>query len=665
MQSESARLIADLVSGVHFGITDMMPGWNIQLASQKLLFFTKPESFSTTLSEIYEILDIRFDTDISLRPNCISFMLKILESLYSPVDLAYNLRSRSLHGASTMDDISLQNSIQYITSILKLWESRSSDAARIVLNNIKVEDMAVNKGDNLFIEWATRWESERGIDPYSTVENYLNCFKELYTPDNYYIALFQAWDAGRIKTQFFNDYGLHSERCRRIGSLGGTTNPAIAVMGEDDLDGIRNIRGESAVNTIKAAGNKWHEQRKMIAMQQDILDESDEWSASKFTEWVVIDAMLAMRPVYLMRGLGRVSYQIRPDWHLDEEKLVRTAVDVYESLSERVAEFDKFLLEDADDFYVSLTRERRGKPNTHFKIACTSKIALDVVKALNAGYHPDYPDVIKERMFTNMTLVFDVSQMVASNLAIENGICEYEMRTGTDVDDGEGGSAVASMIGRFNDAIRIYRIEHLLTLLPDDSPYKAIDPASIKTLNAPPMNEPGFLDAIRSCDVEYDPQSEEDAIDHAGTLVTKRAAICLERFHLLDRARILTASKRNFDQNTDLLGIAFSTDFGNIQRMSLGCNDTQSLCSKCTLYDGMNQDGTPAQDSIWEHRSQTLARIWLEWLKAFDPDGVKPDEYLSAIYVTPTLKQFTAFWNENVRRAGVYTEEARQNKAKS
>ncbi|MHB1456051.1 MAG: hypothetical protein ACYC0V_03955 [Armatimonadota bacterium] len=664
MQAESARLIADLVSGVHFGIIDMMPGWNIQLASQKLLFFTKPDTFATTLSDIYDILDSRFDAKTSLQPDFISFMLKILESLYSPVEISYNLQSNALHGSSVMEDISLQNSIQYITPILKLWESRSPDAARRVLDEIKVEDLAVNKGDNLFIEWATRWESKNGIDPYSTLENYTNCFKELYTPDNYYISLFQAWDAGRTKTQFFNDYGLHSERCRRIGSLGGTTNPAIAVMGEDDLDGIGNIRGDSAINMIKAAGNKWHQQRESIAKQQDFLEESDEWGASAFTEIVVTDAMLAMRPVYLLRGLGRVAYQIRPDWHLDEEKLIRTAVGVYESLSERVSAFDNILLDSADELYTKLSDERRGKPNTHFKIACTSGIALNVVKALNAGYHPDYPDAIKERMFTNMTLVFDVSQMVASNLAIENGISEYEIRTGSCVDDGEGGSAVASMIGRFNDAIRIYRIEHLLAALPEESPYKTVDPASIKTLNTPPVNAPEFLDAVKACGVEYDPQKEEDAIDHAGTLVTKRASILLERFHLLDRARILTASKRNFNQNTDLLGIAFSTDFGNIQRMSLDCIDAQSVCSKCSIYDGMNQDGTPEPDSVWGHRSQILGNIWPDWVKAFNPDGVKPEDYLKTIYVTPTLKQFTTFWNENIRRAGIYSNKLCQSKAK-
>ena len=661
MQVDSAQLIADLVSFKHSVASNVMPGWNIQLASQKLLFFTKPDSFSSTLSDVCNILDDIFKSDKDAQPRCIAFLLGLAESLYSPVELAHNLQNNRLHGPSIIDSDSISVCLSNILGFLTQWEQKSPDSTRIVLDSINIEDLAVNKGDNLFIEWAVRWQADNNIDPYSSIENYLNCFKMLYTPDNYYISLFQAWDAGKIRTQFFNDYGLQGERCRRIGSLGGTTNPAIAVMGENDLDGIGNIRGASVIDVIKANGNKWHEQRKLIAEQQQFLDETNEWGASAFTEWVVTDAMLPMRSVYLLRGLGRVAYQIRPDWHLDEEKLIKAAVEVYGSLCERVRYFDGILLDDADDVYKDISQKRTGKPNTHFKIACTSGIALNVVKALNAGFHPDFPEVIRDRMFTNMTLVFDVSQMVASNLAVEKGIAEYEMRTGFTVDDGDGGSAVASMIGRFNDAIRVYRVERLLAVLPDESPYKSIDPVSIKTLNAPPMNEPGFLAAVESCGIAYNPQAEEDAIDHAGTLATKRAVMHLERVHYLDRARILTASKRNFDQNTDLLGVAFSTDFGNIQRMSLDYKSSiDNLFDLHTVYDGMTSNGLPAPGSVWEQRSQTLEQIWPDWVKAFDPKGLKPDEYLNAIYVTPTLKQFTGFWNENVRRAGIYAEEVSQ-----
>jgi hypothetical protein len=70
-----------------------------------------------------------------------------------------------------------------------------------------------------------------------------------------------------------------------------------------------------------------------------------------------------------------------------------------------------------------------------------------------------------------------------------------------------------------------------------------------------------------------------------------------------------------------------------------------------TLYDGMNPDGTPASGSIWEKRSCILSRIWPDWDKAFDPEGVKPEEYINTIYVPPTLEQFTGFWVENMARA--------------
>jgi len=599
--------------------------------------------------------------DIHTQAACVDFLLSILESLYSPVELAHNLRNPMLHGASTLDDGSLANCIAYSLSILKLWELKSPDAVRAVLDAIRTEDLAVNKGDNLFIEWASRWQTGHAADPYSTIANYTTCFRALYTPDNYYIALFNAWNKGETRTQFFNDYGLHSARCRRIGSLGGTTNPAIAVMGEDDLDGKGSIRGESAVEFITSMPNKWREQRKLIAAEQTRLGESDEWGALAFTEWVVTDAMLALRPVYLLRGLGRVSYQIRPDWHLDEERLVRAASDVYDALSKRVRAFDDILLCEADDLYLSICRERVGKPNNHFKIACTSQAALDVVKALNAGFHPRFPDAVKERMYTNMTLVFDVSQMVASNLAVEAGLAEYESRTGERIDDGDGGSAVASMIGRFNDAIRLHRVEYLMNALPDNSRFKAVDPSSVRSLCSDPINSAEFAEEVRATGIEYDPLLEEDAIDHAGTLVTKRAVVCLERIHRFSKARILTASKRNFDQNIELLGVAYSTDFGNIQRMSLdACGNADATINRQSICEGMGHDGVPTVGSVWEQRSQVLSRIWPDWVKAFDPNGVGADEYLDTIYVPPTLRQFTEFWHENVRRAGECVNEARK-----
>ncbi|HHY97846.1 MAG TPA: hypothetical protein GX509_03790, partial [Firmicutes bacterium] len=70
-----------------------------------------------------------------------------------------------------------------------------------------------------------------------------------------------------------------------------------------------------------------------------------------------------------------------------------------------------------------------------------------------------------------------------------------------------------------------------------------------------------------------------------------------------------------------------------------------------TIEEGMNPDGTPAKGSIWEKREMVLRSIWPDWAKAYDPDGLKPEEYIDTIYVPPTLKQFLGFWDENVARA--------------
>jgi len=646
---------------------DMMPGWAIEVAQQKLMFFTRPADFPSLLAEVaLSLHEVFVSGDSESRARCISFLLGIADSLNSVVELHHNLQNAELHGDYTIPKSAVSTCYEASVRLLADWEQSAPDAAKIALDRVKTEDLAVNKGDNLFIAWAKNWEAEKGVDPYSSLLEFLNCFKELYQPSTYYVQLFLAWEQGKTKTQFFNDYGLHAGRCRKIGSLGGTTNPAIAVMGEDDLDGKDNIWGSEATSFIARTPNKWKDVRKRIAKEQLTKGATDDWGATAFTEWVVVDAMLGLRSIFLLRGLGRVAFQLRPDWHLEEKKLAYAGGEIYARLGERMKVFDDILLAGAGEPYESVARPRVGKPNNHFKISCTSQVALNIVRAFNAGYHPDYPDALKERMFTNMTLSYDVSQMVASSLAVEEGLAEYEKRTGQKPDDGQGGSVVTSMIGRFNDAIRCYRVQSLLAALPEGSKFKEIQPASVKSLTDPPLNTDEFKNEVQSAGISFDPVAEEDAIDHAGTLVTKRAVMYLEHKYGMNRTRMLTASKRKFHQNTDLLDVPFSTDFGNIQRMWLDIQKAGGIeiNSWKTLYEGMNPDGTPAPGSIWEKRSQVLASIWPDWVKAFAPDGVKPSEYLSTCYVPPTLEQFTKFWFENVSRAKTAREELERGQQK-
>ena len=209
-----------------------------------------------------------------------------------------------------------------------------------------------------------------------------------------------------------------------------------------------------------------------------------------------------------------------------------------------------------------------AKPPARIGISTIAKISCPPA-ALNVIYNAGapFPDALRERMFIYVTLSYEVPQMYASSMAIENGIKDYEKRTGVTVNDGDGGSVVTSMIGRFNDAIRDYRVKALLAALPEGSEFKNIAPASVKKLTDQSVNNPEFIAAVKAAGIEFDPAAEEDAIDRAGTLCTKRVVMLLEKNEGLARTRILTASKRNFFQNTELLDVPFSTDFGNIQRI--------------------------------------------------------------------------------------------------
>lgn len=654
-----AEVIVNLVVDADERTRGMMPGWDLELARQKMLFFTTPAEFADAFDSVAQTLAARFpDGGPDLRRRAISFMLGIAESVLAPIELDHNLRSERLFGSAPLPEDTACALQQRAADLVRSWSEKDPEAFAAVTAGIKLEDMAINKGDNLFAGWGLKWGSQTGRDPYASVDDYLACFGALYQRGMYYPDLYFAREAGKTKTQFFNDYGMQAARCRRMGSLGGTTNPAIAVLGEDDMSGKGNIWGQETIDFINRFPNKWHEVRRIIAKEQVAGGYPDDWGAVKFTEWVVVDAMLGLRSVFLLRGLGRVAFQLRPDWHDDEKKLTYAGAEIYSILCRRVKLFDDILLDGADQLYHEVAAPRIGKSNNHFKVACTGQAALNVVRSFNAGRSEAYPDAVKERMFTNVTLSYEVPQMYAASMATENGIRDYEERTGEKADDGEGGSVVTSMIGRFNDAIRDYRVRSLLAALPAQSPFKSIDPASVKKLTDASVNNADFIAALTDAGVEFDPVSEEDAIDRAGTLCTKRVVILLEKNGGLKRTRILTASKRNFFQNTELLDVPFSTDFGNIQRMYLDVMPLEIADWK-TLYEDMDQSGDPVPNSVWAKRSEILARIWPDWPEVLGIDTVSPDEYGTRIYVTPTLKQFIAMWNENIARASRFAQEAR------
>ncbi|MFQ3548193.1 MAG: hypothetical protein SNJ70_00395 [Armatimonadota bacterium] len=657
--SQNADTIIKLICGQDERTGCMMPGWDVEIARQKLIFLTTPSDFKSTCTEIAESVKSAYSSgNTAMHEKAISFFLGIAESLISPVELDHNLQNKKLHGSNIISDEDAKELSNICKEVAIEFANQDEAAFNNVMGLIKAEDLAANKGDNLFGAWGIKWQKDTGNDPYKCINEYLKCFGKLYERDAFYPAEYFARKEGKVKTQFFNDYGLQAARCRRMGSMGGTTNPAIAVMGENDLSGVGNIWGNEAISFINQFPNKWHQVRKIIARLQVDNNMSDDWGATKFTEWVVADAMLGLRSIFLLEGLGRVAYQLRPDWHNDEEKLTNLAGEVFESLCIFVKSFDDILLEGANNIYVNTCKERIGISNNHFKVACTGQAALNVVKSINAGYSELCPKALKTRMFTNVTLSYDVPQMYAASKATQDGIEAWEKRTGQKADDGEGGSVITSMIGRFNDAIRDYRVKSLIEALPADSKFKTINPADVKKLTDDIINNAEFIAEVNVKGMNFQPEAEEDAIDRAGTLATKRVVILLEKNEGWAKTRILTASKRNFFQNTELLDVPFSTDFGNIQRMYIDVMPIKVDNWK-TLYDDMNEDGTPVEGSIWAKRHEILSRIWPDWKKSWEIDGVKPDEYINTIYVPPTLTQFTGFWNENVARAKKAADEIR------
>ena len=214
-ESKHIDVILDLVRGVDPRTRNFMPNWDLETARQKLLFFTAPKDFAAVCEAILPVMDDAFATGSpNDRRRLAAFLVHIADSLNSKVELSHNLQNKDLHGDAVLSDEAVGSVRRDAESILSEWEKTDKDAVVAALSDIKAEDIAVNKGDNLFIAWAREWEKKNGRDPYGSIADFLSCFKGLYAPETYYVSLYFAWRAGKTQSQFFNDYGLHAARCR-------------------------------------------------------------------------------------------------------------------------------------------------------------------------------------------------------------------------------------------------------------------------------------------------------------------------------------------------------------------------------------------------------------------------------------------------------------------
>lgn len=406
----------------------------------------------------------------------------------------------------------------------------------------------------------------------------------------------------------------------------------IATLGEDDIP------------------RKWAPVRRRIAEQQLREGKDDEWAGTTFTEEVVVNAMLGQRPVFLLEGLGRVAFQLRTDKHEDLDYLLTEGPEIYQRLCARLRPVDEIFLEGADELYRRLSQGRIGHSNNHFKVSVTGRVGLRVLREFNAGSNK-----YGVRLYTNATVTHDLSQIAASVDATMEGIRAYQERTGQQVaeETTEGGSVVTSMMGRFLDAMRQERIEILLNAL-DESLRNEIKPQIGKStlLTDPILNNERVINALRDRGVEFQPEVEEKAVRDFATLITKMSIIyAVKKYGWQVGNRILSASKRNFEQNTDLENeVRYSTDFGDIQALSIGREyNTNSEPLKGFSWD----TGLPVADenNRWWQVYQTLQRMYPDAERYFRTDGIPPEEWMQQRYNQATWQQFTDKWWFNCKRA--------------
>lgn len=642
--SERVQKILELILNVAGGYDErtkhLMDGDDSRIAAYKLIFFTTPSEYRKLAPAVREELKGRFiyaDSDVKKR--YIWFALYWADSIHSPVDLDHNLTRVEWHGDAILTEEEIERERNELLLLLDWMEEQARGVAAALLSYLRRYTFNVNsaKGENLFRAWALKWESERGEDPFGSLKSYIRHRAALFARGNYYVEQYFARRAGKTITQFFNDYSEQADDCRKIGSLGGTTNPVIATLGEDDIP------------------EKWAPVRRRIAERQIKEGLDDEWAGTTFTEEVVVNAMLGQRPVFLLEGLGRVAFQLRTDKHEDLEYLLSEAPEIYMRLCERLKPVDEIFLEGADELYQRLSADRVGHSNNHFKVSVTGPVGLKVLREFNAGNNK-----YGVRLYTNATVTHDLSQIVSSIDAEIEGMMEYKHKTGKPLAEEvtEGGSVVTSMMGRYLDAMREERLEAIIQAL--DEPLRGEVQSKLKKgapLNDPALKDERVIEALSRKGIEFDPDEEEQAIQDLPTLITKMAVIyAVKKYGWQIGNRLLSASKRNFKQNRDLENeVRYSTDFGDIQALSIGLeynpNEEPLKGFDCGT-------AIPLQDenNHWWHIYKAILRMFHDGERHLRFDGFKPDEWMQRRYNRATWQQFTDKWWFNCKRARMCVE---------
>lgn len=638
----AADRLLDLVERRDPRVADLLAEEPARIAALKLLFFTTPDEYRQLAETLRRVLHTRY---VAAQPrrqlDLLRFALEWTDSLNSPVDLDHNLANRDLHAGRVLSEQEVRSEQDFNRIVLAELAQAEPEIAEQLLADRCDYAMSVNsaKGQNLFRAWAERWQTATGRDPFASLDSYLDHRAELFARGNYYTDLYFSRRAGTSITQFFNDYGEQADDCRRVGSAGGTTNPVIATFGEDDLPA------------------KWGEARRKLAERQQSENRDVEWAATAFTELVVFNAQLGQRGVFLLEGLGRISFQLRTDKADDADYLLAETPEIYARLCDRLAGIDAILLEGADPLYRKRAGGRLGVSNNHFKVSVSGPVALRLLREMNAGNNR-----LNTRLYTNATVTHDLSQIVAALDATQQGIADWQQKTGEPVveDDGDFGSVVTSMMGRYVDGMRGLRIRALLDALGSDHPlHRALaDKVTPKSsLAKPPLNDPKLVAALAERGVDFRPEEEEDAVRNIATLITKKAVHYAETKYGPERGnRILSASKRFFAMNTDLENeVRYATDFGDIQAQSLEATYQPNPARLAGLDP---ETGLPREDpdSFWWRRLEELRRIFPDAERYFTNDGIPPEQWIQQPYNAGTMKEFTKKWWLCVDRARLSVE---------
>ena len=289
----------------------LIEGGRAQEVIESLVFFAKPDAFSTQLKELHDTLNDRLD---DAGPEAQKHVLRFLADLTIALSSflpRWNLLNEDRHEEFLTSE-QLEMAIEANKALLAQWEARAPTAAKDLL----AEQRAYA---------AARFTAEAADDPQvlaqdlvgSSLVEYVEHMAAAIARSNLR-RIAEMRDAGQTRTELGNDYAAFLQYTMYLGASFVTCNPVLV----DIAWAADPERWNPVMDGVIAAN---------LQADQDEL-------ARLATLEIVLANMRLLRPVFLLTEgqMGCVSLQVNPKKHGDAQAMISDVLSIYNELKAKL-----------------------------------------------------------------------------------------------------------------------------------------------------------------------------------------------------------------------------------------------------------------------------------------------------------------------------------------